>query len=141
MRSTWTVIGGLALLALVQACSTINPARTLAPVGNLTLQPANSGYTARKIGTTSPAHMFTLTNPGSNGGPAIIESITTSDGQFTVDNTSTTCTRGTLPVGSSCRIGVTFSPGAAGPQQASLTVVDNSVNGPQTAGLRGAGVQ
>ena len=110
-----------------------------AQVGAITLRPSTTAYQPRKIGTSSPAHVFTLTNPATNSGAAVVSTVQTSDNQFVIDSTTTTCTGQTLQPGGNCQVGVGFSPVNIGPQTASLSVEDNAANSPQTAILTGAG--
>lgn len=109
-------------------------------VGALTLSPAGSNYALRKIGTSSPPHTFTLTNPSTNNAAAVIERVEVTDSQFSIDGATTTCTQQqSVPIGGSCQIGVRFSPTAKGPVTALLEITDNASNSPQTANLAGAG--
>jgi len=131
----------VAILAVVSGCSTVNPAQTLSPIGALSAQPTGSEWMPRRIGNTSPVHSIVLTNPKTNNGPVTIESIKTDSDQFVIDDTKTTCARGTMPIGNSCVIGIKFIPNAAGTQTATLTIVDNAVNSPQTVSLSGVGLK
>lgn len=141
---------GAALLGLsviftsLQGCSTSGGPLPWPPwqqqVGALTLSPAGSKYALRKIGTTSPPHTFTLTNPTTNNGAAVIQSVEATDSQFSIDTATTTCgSQQTVPIGGSCQVGVRFSPTAKGETAGLLKITDNASNSPQTANLTGAG--
>jgi hypothetical protein len=97
------------------------------------LAPASGTYPARKVGTTSPPKIFTLTNEQSVSLNAI--SISTS-GDFAVS--ATTC--GTsLPAKGKCTISVTFTPAAKGTRTGQLSVSDSASNSPQVSNLTGTG--
>lgn len=109
-------------------------------IGALTLAPASSNYLPRKIGTTSPSHVFTLTNPATNTAAAAIQRVETSDSQFAIDTATTTCAQQqSVPVGGTCQVGVRYSPTATGATNALLKITNNASNSPQTANLTGTG--
>ena len=91
------------------------------------------------VGTTSPAQIMTVENTGNsdlNLTNAIITG--TNPGDFAIDPTTTSCqlTAGSyLASGSSCKIGVLFTPAASGPRSAILVFLDNTVNGSNTVQL------
>lgn len=126
----------LSMLLAVGGCSI---SKHIAPIGDVNVNPKAVGFPAVKVGNSSPARVVTLGNPASNKNAAIIESFSTSDSQFSVDDSTTTCTRGTLPAGTACKIGLTFTPSSEGVQTATLTISDNAVNSPQTITLKGTG--
>ncbi len=105
----------------------------------MNVSPKNIGFPAAKVGNSSPARVVSLANPASNKEAAIIESFSTSDDQFSIDDSTTTCTRGTLPAGTACKIGIKFTPSSEGAQTATLSISDNAVNSPQTVSLKGTG--
>ena len=84
------------------------------------------------VGSTSTPQTITITNAG--GAPLTVTSATAS-AQFGVP--SNTC--GTVPIGQSCMISVTFSPTATGPQTGTLTIVDNAPGSPHSVSLSGIG--
>jgi MBG domain (YGX type)/Bacterial Ig-like domain (group 3)/Abnormal spindle-like microcephaly-assoc'd, ASPM-SPD-2-Hydin/Protein of unknown function (DUF1573) len=93
------------------------------------------GTQARR--TTSAPFTFTLTNNGST--TLNINSIGlagANPGQFII--TSRTCSN-TLAVGATCNISVAFAPNGRQAYSATLRVVDNAPNSPQTATLTGTG--
>ncbi len=143
----YLLIGTLAVNLLMAGCSWNYSGATsgnlsggsYAQIGAITLHPSSSAYAPRKIGTTSPAHVFTVTNPAGNNGAATITKVETSDSQYAIDAATTSCTGLTLQAGGNCKVGVKFSPTSTGPQNANLTVEDNAANSPQTATLTGSG--
>ncbi len=103
------------------------------PVG---LSSSGLSFANQLLGTTSAAQTVTVTNTGSE---TLIFSGVASSGDF---GETTTCS-GSLAVGATCTIGVTFTPSAAGPRTGTLTMTDSN-NGTsdntQTLGLTGTGV-
>ncbi len=98
-----------------------------------TLAPATATYSARTVGTTSPAKVFTLTNKQS----VALNSIAISaSGDFSVS--TTTCTT-SLAAKANCKISVTFTPTKTGTRTGTLSVADSASNSPQTAALTGTG--
>jgi len=109
------------------------------------LPPPARGATARlsadalafgnqSVGVMSAARAITVTNTG--GSPlSIAASVAGADYTLTSD----TCTGTPLAAGASCTLGVTFTPGAAGPRPGALTVSDAS-DGARTIALGGVGV-
>jgi hypothetical protein len=118
---------------------------------------ASSGQVIRKVGPlgmivfpsqvkakASAAQSVTVTNTGNN---AMILTNTVIGGanaaDFKIDSTTTTCilTAGAvLNAGQTCRIGVIFTPAATGARSATLTLLDNTVNGADTVNLSGTGI-
>ena len=98
-----------------------------------TLTPASATYAAQKVGTTSAAKTFTLTNmqPVALTGIAIL-----TYAPYAVS--ATTCTT-SLAAKAKCTISVTFTPQAAESYQAALFVYDSASNSPQTSSLLGTG--
>ena len=95
-------------------------------------------------GTASAAQSVTVTNTGNSGmllTNVVITGANPTD--FRIDNTTTNCmlTPGaSLAAGATCRIGVIFAPSAVGALQATLTLLDNTVNGADSVTLSGTGV-
>ena len=107
----------------------VQPAATLTPASH------NFGTQARR--TTSTPFTFTLANSGS--ATLNINSIGlagANSNQFII--TSRTCGN-TLAVGATCNISVAFAPNGRQAYSATLQVVDNAPNSPQTATLTGTG--
>ena len=98
-----------------------------------TLTPASAKFPAEKVGTSSPAKVFTLANKQSVALTSIVISTT---GDFSVS--ATTCTA-SLAAKSSCTISVVFKPTQTGTRTGTLQVADSAVNSPQTSSLTGTG--
>jgi len=97
------------------------------------LLPASAAFSTWKVGTSSGAKVFDLTNNLSTA----LENITISTtGDFAVS--PTTCGASLAPH-SNCSISVTFTPTAAGTRTGTLTVSDAASNSPQVAPLTGTG--
>ncbi|HLQ52571.1 MAG TPA: choice-of-anchor D domain-containing protein, partial [Terriglobales bacterium] len=102
-----------------------------APVASLSR--ASLAFSSQGVGTSSNSQSVLLTNNGP--GALSINSISAS-GDFSQTNDCAT----SLAVGASCTITVIFTPTAAGTSSGTLTVSDNSSNGPHAAVLTGTGV-
>ncbi len=100
---------------------------------SVTLTPSPLTFGGYAVGQTAPAQTVTLTN---NGGVALSSITATTTSGFSV--ASNTCS-GTLAVGSSCAIGVSFAPAAAGAVNGTLTVVVGSSSQTYTVTLEGFG--
>jgi len=98
-----------------------------------TLTPASATYAAQKVGTTSAAKTFTLTNDQTVTLTSIAISTT---GDFAVS--AKTCTT-SLAAKAKCKISVTFTPKATGTRTGKLSVSDGASNSPQTSSLTGTG--
>ncbi len=105
--------------------------------------PASLTFAARNVGTTAVAQNVTLSNTGN--ATLNIASIATTGDFARVAPTgagAANCTT-TLAAGASCRVGVTFTPTAAGARAGLLTFTDNSgnvANSTQTVTLSGSGI-
>ncbi|MGC8548506.1 MAG: choice-of-anchor D domain-containing protein [Acidobacteriaceae bacterium] len=100
---------------------------------SVTLTPSPLNFGGYGVGQTAPAQTVTLTN---NGGVALSSITATATAGFSI--ASNTCS-GTLAVGSSCAIGVSFTPAAAGAASGTLTVVVGSSSQTYTVQLNGFG--
>jgi hypothetical protein len=132
----------IAFALLLTGCSVwdkLQPPPPPPTVGPLTLIPDDLSFGSQKSGSSSRPHIFTLTNPPTNDGVAIITQVEASGPPFTIDQANTNCAGRTLTVGAHCQIGVSFAPTAPGPQTGTLAITDNSQNSPQLATLEGAG--
>ncbi len=103
-----------------------------------TLTPASATYPKTKVGATSAAKAFKLTN---NQTVQLTDISISTTGPFSVS--STTC-KATLTSLASCTIDVVFTPTAVGTATGTLLVTDSAQTGPQTqnpqsAGLKGTG--
>lgn len=97
------------------------------------LMPAKATYAKTKVGVTSAAKKFTLTNNLPSTLSAIAISTT---GDFAVS--AKTCGT-TLAAKGKCTISVTFTPKTTGTRTGQLEVTDSANNSPQTAALTGTG--
>ena len=115
----------------------------LAPQATAGVTPASLTFAARNVGTTAVAQNVTLSNTGN--ATLNIASIATTGDFARVAPTgagAANCTT-TLAAGASCRVGVTFTPTAAGARAGLLTFTDNSgnvANSTQTVTLSGSGI-
>ncbi len=97
------------------------------------LTPAKATYAKQKVGTTSAAKTFTLTNDLNVALTGVAISTT---GDFNVK--TTTCTT-SLAAKAKCTISVAFTPKATGTTTGELSVKDSANNSPQAASLTGTG--
>jgi subtilase family serine protease len=102
-------------------------------IAQATLTPATATYPATKVGVTSAAKVFTLTNKQNVSLTGIAISTT---GDFS--ESTTTCTT-TLAAKANCKISVVFKPTATGTRTGALKVADSASNSPQTSALTGTG--
>ena len=98
-----------------------------------TLTPATANYAAQKVGTTSAAKTFTLTN---NQTVALTGIAISTVAPYAVS--ATTCTT-SLAAKAKCTISVTFTPETAESWEAALFVYDSASNSPQTSIMLGTG--
>ena len=104
---------------------------TAVPVAQLNIAPSSLTFSPL-VGTASGPQIVTVTNAGNAA--AQIQSVTASDGF----NVLSACS-GTIIPGSSCTIGVSFTPSSTSSQAGTLTIQDNAPGSPQTVQLSGAG--
>ena len=97
------------------------------------LTPVSHTFPAEKVGTSSPAKAFALTNAQAVALTGISISTT---GDFSVS--STTCST-SLGANATCSISVIFTPQATGTRTGTLSVSDSAVGSPQTSSLTGTG--
>ncbi|MBV8528077.1 MAG: choice-of-anchor D domain-containing protein [Candidatus Dormibacteraeota bacterium] len=106
-----------------------------APVPAASLEATALDFGAENVGESNGIHFLHLANPG---GPALrVRSITTSADSFQLDEGA--CSGETLQSGQTCPIGIRFTPTAAGPLTATLTVTDDASPPTQTVRLSGTG--
>lgn len=105
----------------------------------MSLIPGTLDYGRQRLNTFTVTHLFILTNPPTNDGPAIITQVGTSGPPFLIDTGVSNCAGLTLAVGGHCQIGVKFAPTAPGEQTGTLAVTDNASDSPQIATLQGVG--
>jgi hypothetical protein len=114
----------------------------------ITITPASNDFGTQLVGTATQPFFFTITN--NTGSPVTLPltvTITEAPGgagnpaDFSAPSAGGTCTPAeSLPGGSSCTLGVTYTPSAAGPNAAILTTPDSFDPGhPLTVGLAGIG--
>lgn len=118
---------------------------------------AASGQVIRKVGpqgflafgnqskgSASTPQLVTVTNTGNSAMLLTNVVVTgTNPTDFKIDNTTTTCmlTPGaSLYSGQTCAIGIIFTPSAVGARQATLTLLDNTINGANSVTVSGTGV-
>jgi YVTN family beta-propeller protein len=111
------------------------------PVANVS--PTSLSFGNQAIGSASAAQTVTLSNTGAGALHFSVAFSGTNESDFT-EVSSDTCSglSGQLAASSSCTIGVTFTPSAAGAESATLTVTDDSngiANSTQTVSLTGSG--
>jgi hypothetical protein len=108
------------------------------PIPTVRLFPTSLTFGDQAVNTTSLPQTVSLTNIG--GAPLAITSVTitgANGGDFApVVNTCT----GTFAPGAGCTISVTFTPSAEGARIASVSVVDDAPDSPQSVALSGNGV-
>ncbi|WP_433615957.1 choice-of-anchor D domain-containing protein [Dactylosporangium sp. CA-139114] len=100
-----------------------------APV--LSASPSSLSYATQALNTTSAAQSVTITNTGTAA--ATVSGVSVS-GDFAQTNTC-----GSIAVGASCSVSVTFRPTASGTRTGTLTVTSNANNSPTTVALSGTG--
>jgi hypothetical protein len=109
----------------------------IVPVATASVSTGTLNFNNQVIGTPSATQSVTLTNTGAS--PLAIFNITitgTNSGDFGQTNNC----GGTVPVGNSCTITVTFTPAASGARSATLTLADSAPTSPQIITLTGTGV-
>jgi YVTN family beta-propeller protein len=111
---------------------------TIAAVPAVTLSPTSLTFASQMAGTTSGPQVITVSNTGSSALNGI--AIAISGTNASAFGETTTCGT-TLAAGSTCNIGVTFSPSAAGNFTANLNVSDNAAGSPQSVPLSGTAPQ
>lgn len=102
--------------------------------GSVTLSPTSLTFASQTVGTTSPAQTETLNNATS---AAVSISGIAISGTNAGDFAETNNCGSSVAAGSTCSIGVTFTPSTTASESATLTVNDGS--GSQMAGLAGTG--
>jgi hypothetical protein len=109
----------------------------------LTIAPASVSFGTQPVGITSGTQNVTLTNTGRAPlqltGIAITGSNSTNFGFLVKGATPCPYPSGTLAAGASRTISVDFSPQAARPVRATLSISDNATGSPQSVALSGNG--
>ncbi len=105
----------------------------LAQTQTVAVTPTTMQFDPQVTGTTSAAQYITVTNTGNYQVTFTNVTITTG---YALSNGCT----GTLPPGTSCQIGVTFTPTATGAKTGTVTITDSAKPGPQKVTLSGTGI-
>lgn len=128
--------GQVYIISLAATTGTAQVVRKLGPNGLLS-------FGGQLKGSTSAAHLVTVSNTGNNTLTLTNAVITGANASaFSIDPTTTSCilTAGaTLDSGQSCKIGVIFKPAVGGSFSASLVLLDNTVTNSNTVLLSGTG--
>lgn len=119
--------------------------QTIALTGNglgtappaVSVSPSSLTFSSQLVSTPSAPTITTLTNTGDL--MLLVNGIVFS-GTNTSDFSQTNNCTGGLPGGSSCAINVIFTPGATGMRSATLSIIDNAANSPQTIAVSGNGI-
>ncbi len=98
----------------------------------VTLSVSNLGFGTQSVGTTSATRTVFLTNHLTSGSLASTVAVS---GDFAI--ASNTC--GTVAAGSTCAVGITFTPTQVGSRTGTLTITNNAFGSPETASLTGTG--
>ena len=102
----------------------------------VTLSTTNLSFSSQLVGTSSSAQGVTITNSGSATLNLNNISIT---GSNALDYSQANTCGSSLSSGGRCTISVSFSPKAAGTRTATLSIIDNAVDSPQSVTLSGMG--
>jgi alpha-1,3-glucanase-like protein/F5/8 type C domain-containing protein/HYDIN/CFA65/VesB family protein/centrosomal CEP192-like protein len=97
----------------------------------LSTNPSSLTYPAQTIGTTSGSRAVTVSNTGNAA--ASVSGVTVS-GDYTQTNNC-----GTIAVGGSCTVNVSFRPASSGTRTGTLTITSNATNSPTSVALSGTG--
>jgi Abnormal spindle-like microcephaly-assoc'd, ASPM-SPD-2-Hydin len=101
--------------------------------------PAKLSFPAEAIGVVSASKKVTLSNTSTNGASLSVSSLFFTGANQTDFAVSSNSCLGTLAPGAKCAINVTFSPMNFGARAATLNIMDNATNSPQTVALSGTG--
>ena len=115
-------------------CQVVNTSEYYTPL-SLTSSASSLNFGFLQVGLTSASQTVTVNNVSNHS--VTFRSITHS-GDFSESNTC--LPQGTLAIGQSCTLTVTFSPTVAGPRSGAVTLNDDSTGSPQqTIALSGTG--
>ncbi|BDG09626.1 choice-of-anchor D domain-containing protein [Anaeromyxobacter paludicola] len=136
---TPTTSGARSGALTVASSDPVNPtvSASLAGTGTaLALAPAAVAFGNQLVGTTSAGHTVTLLNTGTTALALTSVTLTgTNAASFSFNNNCGT----SIAAGRSCTVSVRFSPTAAGPATAALSVATADPVSPQTVALTGTG--
>lgn len=130
------------VLFLLSAAAVLGLIPEPAIYAQTTLSTSDVSFGAVVINQPSIAKKITLAN--NQAIPLAISSLVVSgDAEFALSTSNTSCGNpGTVNAGSSCSIGLIFTPTGTGAQPSgTLTITTNASNSPQTVTLTGSGVQ
>ena len=134
---TGVAVNSQGAIYIISSAASGQVIRQVGPQGSL-------AFGNQSKGSGSAAQLVTITNTGNEAMTLTNVAITGANAtDFKVDNTTTTCilTSGaSLYSGQTCRIGVIFTPAAVGARAATLTLLDNTVNGADSVTLSGTAV-
>src|SRR5208337_4198403 len=105
----------------------------------VTLLPSSIAFPNQTVNTASAAQTISVTNSGPN--PLTIGSVAvtgTNAGDF-AQTSNCPLSPAAIAVNGSCTINVTFTPLAANPRSAAITITDNGAGSPQSVGMSGTG--
>jgi hypothetical protein len=92
-----------------------------------------------KVGSQKGPKTVTVSNPkGSKKSPGFTVLMQGVNGAANLFSTTNGC-NAPLPAGGECKVSVMFAPTAAGPFNATLMIIDNAENAPQSVKLKGKG--
>ncbi len=102
-----------------------------------TISPPSLDFGTQSLGSTGAIQLVTLQNI--SGSAATISTIALTGDFRRSGGTCPSSFPGTLAAGTSCTIGVVFSPSANGSHTGSLSITSNAISSPQTIALSGTG--
>jgi len=110
----------------------VYPSGSASPNGpTLSTNPSSLTFPSQALNTTSASQAITVSNTGTTS--ASISAVTAS-GDYTQTNNC-----GSVAVGASCTVNVSFRPTASGTRTGTLTVTSDATNSPTTVALSGTG--
>jgi hypothetical protein len=98
----------------------------------LNTNPADLSFASTVVGSTATAQTVTVTNSGTTSATV---SAVAATGDFSQTNNC-----GTVAVGASCAVTVSFKPTVGGSRSGTLTITSNANNNPTTVSLSGSGI-
>jgi hypothetical protein len=104
----------------------------VAPGPVLSANPSSLSFAGTIVGATSASQTVTVSNTGTTA--ATVSGVTAS-GDYTQTNNC-----GSIAVGASCTVTVTFKPTASGTRTGSVSIASNANNSPVTIALTGSGI-
>ncbi len=112
---------------------------TASAIAPVILSPTAEYFPTTFVGQTSAPKTITLTNEQNVALTIGSANITGANPHDFAVTTSCPTAPNTLPATKNCQLYVTYSPSASGTRTATLSIVDNASNSPQTVTLSGAG--